>query len=285
MKGILYMAKDPDYVEEAKISAKSAKTHMADIPITLVTECKVNSSLFDNVIVQNNMRGDFGDIPKFLDEAPYDRVLRCDTDIYFTNEIYELFDILDRFDIAIAQAPMRFATGRVYLPELENVPPTFPEYNGGLISYKNNAKFREFRDLWYEMHQKTLERGFSSAQSALRIALYYCDARIATLPEEYHCLVRTPGIVHGEVKVIHNRLHDVDGIGGAKMIDTEKAAKQLNRRTDRRVYYRAGSNIKFVSPNIINRFRDTLLLHGVPGTIKKLWQTLKKEIRAVINVK
>lgn len=269
-RGFLYVAKDDDYLEEARLSAQSVREQMPDVPIGLITRPDADADVFDIVIERDDLRGDFGDGVHQFHRTPFDRTILFDTDIYCCEPIDDVFEVLDAFDIAAAHAPFRHATGRVTIPEVEDVPLAFPEYQGGVIAYADNDRVASFHDRWLGAYQSTLERGWHSDQASFRAALYHSDCRVATLPPEYNCLVRMPNAVTGPVKVIHNRLLDIDGDGAVKLIDTDRAVDTINQRADRRVFYRSGNRIKFAEPNLLMQVRDSIIRDGWRATAEKV---------------
>lgn len=267
MNGLLYIA-DGKFVEEAKISARTARTHMPDIPITLVTDRQVNGP-FDSVLVEE-MRGDFGDHIYHIDKAPYDKVIKCDSDLYFDDSVRGVFTLLDRFDIALARAPLEHGSDDVDIPGLEGIPESFPEYQGGVIGFRNSEIFNEFVDLWKQSYKNVLECGEVHNQAALRVALYDSDLRIATLPRRYNCLYRmSGGTVNNKVKIFHGRLMDLDRGGAPKRADITDAVETINSRRGLRSYYRSGRSVKLVKPNLFAEAFDSTRRNGVPHVIRR----------------
>lgn len=266
--GFVYIVCGRTYLEESVISVSSLRDHMPDVPVTIITDEEVACEHFDEVIMVDEMRGDFGDQVLHIDKTPYEKSINVDSDILFTDAVDELFEMLDEFDVAAAHAPLRHSTGKIDLDEY-GVPRSFPEYQSGVVAYKMSEAFREFHSKWQEIYFATMNTSVSN-QASFTSALYHGDCRIATLPEEYNCTVRNPGVVNGTVKVIHNRLMDFDDIGAVKLIDAEAAAAQINSRDGRRVYYRSGERIKFVEPNLLMKFRDSVIRDGWLETFRKL---------------
>lgn len=269
--GILYIASGEKFIKEAMISAESAKEEMPEISIAIVTDRDIDSQLFDDVIVENKgeWRNDFGDHVTHIDKSPYEKTIKCDTDVYFDDSISDVFDLLENFDIALAQAPLRHSTNRINIPELTEVPQSFPEYQGGIIGFNLNEQFVNFLSEWRSAYRSTLELGEVSNQASLRAALYNGDCRIATLPDEYNCVYRMPGCVNGKVKVFHGRLIETGGKGGPKLTNVESAIETLNDDFSLRAYYRSGSKVKIAKQNLFFEFVDSLKREGFTYTIQK----------------
>lgn len=278
--GILYIASGEEYIREATISAESAKGQMPDIPVAIVTDREVDSSYFDEVIIleEGEWGDDFGDHVFHLDKTPFEKTIKFDTDIYFDGSIKGVFELLDNFDVAAAQAPLRHTTGRISIPELEQVPSAFPEYQGGVIGYSSSTGADSFREEWESAYRSTLKRGNVSNQASLRAALYRSNCRIATLPREYNCLYRMPGAVNGKVKVFHGRLVDVDGKGAPRRVNLEDAIEALNSETGLRAYYRSGTTVKLAEPNLLVEAVDTVRRKGIEYTARRGLELLKKRL-------
>ncbi|WP_417737612.1 hypothetical protein [Rosistilla oblonga] len=199
---ILYVnSKDADgkYVKEAASSASSFRAHLPDAKYYLYSNMEVPSELagqFDHVV-----QCDFH-VPEFLQgrvhlngqmivkhaamlELQEGSVMYLGADTYALRDVVsELPEVLDRFDIAAAHAPVRINTelGNSDIPE---VPKAFPELNCDLILYRNNAEVREFLRTWQRSY---LEDQFAHPhdQGTFRYHLYTSGLRVCTLPPEYN---------------------------------------------------------------------------------------------------
>jgi hypothetical protein len=207
-KGVVYIATGRDYVEEACLSAKSLKTHNEGIHTTIFSDIVFKSPYFDQVRTFENPDYDFGDSVIDPDMSPYDRTIFIDTDTYICGDISDTFDLLDRVDLAAAHNPgSRTAVHGGYEPQ--GIPDAFPQYNTGVLTFKDNPKTREFFSSWvsiYERNKAKMETGLN--QPAFREALYKSDLQVATLPSEYNLRVRydgSVGFMTDSVKVVHGR--------------------------------------------------------------------------------
>ncbi len=151
--GIIYLAVGERFYAEALESVKSLKLSMPDISVTLFTrECGVSiSSIFDAVLVADDVHPHHAKI-KAMIRSPYDRTLYLDSDTRVYGDLQDIFALLDRFDIAAAHAPIR----QVF--EQRDLPDSFPEYNGGVVAYRDNDKVRCFFDSWDKKKRASLKR-------------------------------------------------------------------------------------------------------------------------------
>lgn len=80
-------------------------------------------------------------------ETPYENTLFLDTDTEVKKPIKSMFDLLKKFDIAIAPGPM--TQPPVDSSDIINeLPKEFPELNTGVILYRMNEKMRKFLNEW-----------------------------------------------------------------------------------------------------------------------------------------
>ena len=111
-RGVVYVATGEKFVAEALISVRSVKKQMPEIPITLFTDLQglVGNPPegVDSVCYLTQVTNSCRDKIYPLTDSPYEKTLFLDTDTYVCKPVYDLFTMLDRFDIALAQAPDRY---------------------------------------------------------------------------------------------------------------------------------------------------------------------------------
>jgi len=227
--GIYYIATGDHFVREAAISAQSVRDTMPDVPIAIATDVEPKFD-FDYVVDIPDPEHGFVDQIDNLHRSPFDRTLHFDTDIYVGSDVSDLFELLTKFDIAVAHNHNR----EVYDPP--GVPDSFPEYNTGVVAYQNDSHLRDFTRAWNENYEPLVREDNTQNQPSFRKTLYESDLRIATLPPEYNCMVRYPGHVRNEVKIAHSRLLDIDTPGADKSVTVPDALETLNRYEGHRLY-------------------------------------------------
>jgi len=261
------------FLEEAVISAQRAKQVMGDIPITIATHRQIESTIFDSVIVDQDPAYGTEDLLRHIQPLPYDKTLCIDTDIYFYDDVSELFEMLERFDIAAAFTPVKGGT-----EEYEDVPRSFPEYNCGVLSCKQSPEFNDFVEEWRDIYQSEQEK--TSREPAFRKAIYHSDLRLAPLRQEYNCQVRHPGQVVGEVKIFHGRLVEMDlqgRIARRKHYEIEEATEKINRTTIPRTFTQLGG-LKIHSNktnSLIHRTRMAINRGGLRYTINRIIEKIR----------
>lgn len=275
--GIVYIATSNEFVEEAEISARSVKSAMPGIPITLITDIDTSKNVFDTILFIEEPRHDFGDKVYNLERTPYKKTIFLDTDTYVTETICDLYTVLDQFDIAVANNQQNYASERVNYGPINELPESFPERNTGVIAYKSSSVMDTFFNLWQKNYETILEHGQKNDQASFRLALYRSDIRVATLPSEYNCRFRNPGSVNGKVKIFHGRLIETHGGGANKTVDVENAISVLNNRTGQRAYYMAHNKVKIAKPSILELMRYSLKENGFIGTVKRSPPFIKRK--------
>jgi hypothetical protein len=228
-KGVLYIATGEEFVKEAEISARFVSDVMPDIPIAIATDVEPSFD-FDHIIDIPNPHHGFRDKISNMSRSPFDQTLYLDTDVYIHSDVSELFEVLNKFDLGLAYNHNREA----YDPP--EVPNSFPEYNTGVIIYRNDKEFRRFTETWEENHVEILSKVKTHDQPSFRKTLFDSELRIATLTPEYNCMVRYPGHVRNSVKIGHSRLLDIQSPGAGKSVDVPKAVEELNDHAGHRLY-------------------------------------------------
>lgn len=186
-QGVLYIATGREHIEAALRSAESVRHKNPDLPIHLFADWqqqkfKLNINpgpLTSWENIDNPHRRSKVD---HMINTPYNKTLYLDTDTRVLCKLDDLFDLLERFDIALSHAHNR------EIPEKQkkvkiSVPNSFPQFNSGVFLYNKNPRtskvFKQWQKWFYETKLQT-------DQNTLREVLWASDLRIATLPPEYN---------------------------------------------------------------------------------------------------
>jgi hypothetical protein len=180
---------------------------MPGIPVALASDRDWPKELFDHHFSITEPNYDFSDKIGPLLSTPFERTVFLDTDTWLCEPVPEMFSILDRYDVAMAHAPMRFTATSA-------VPPTFPECNSGVIAYQLNDRTRSLFALWEKLYQERLtSTGVIDDQPSLRDALWLSDVSFAALPPEYNFRFIMPAFAgRGSLKILHGRHPDYESL-------------------------------------------------------------------------
>lgn len=200
-RGVLYVATGPRHTQEALQSAQSLHKHMPDLAVILYTDQdKVASPLFTEIRKIERPLHTCGDKILPLKETPFERTLFLDTDTHICAPIQDVFEILDRFDLAASHAPYR--PSRPFV-----TPDCFCELNSGVFAYRKTPDMLLLFEKWLELYQVFVEEtGRDEDQPTFRQAIYESAIKLYVLPPEYNLRTVMPGFSgRGNIKIVHGR--------------------------------------------------------------------------------
>lgn len=189
-QGVIYSAAGKKYVKEAIISAKSLKKNNKDINITIFVDDKglLRNSvhLFQYIYEIERPEYSYGDKLYAMKHTPYQETLFLDTDIIITDNISEVFGVLNKYDLAAANVAYNFYY--------------YPHYNTGVIAYSMNKATKNFLDFWNASYDRERE---NHDQGAFQRALDQRTIKFFTLPSKYNFRPRFASYVKGKIKIVH----------------------------------------------------------------------------------
>ncbi len=268
-QGAIYAATGEKYIHELLASVATLKAVMPAISVAAFVDqpdIVENSHItFKHIIRIDNPKNGLEDKIDAMLHSPYEKTIYLDTDIYIAEVFDEVFDLLDRFDIAAKQDGRRFAAHQPHIPD------AFPEYNSGVVAFRKSDATNAFFKLWletYAIHRSpdgpTFFRERRGNQPAMRSALWESNLRIATLTEEYNAQARS-GFLGAPAKIIHARNDDLTGLAAAYNFDPGK-----------RVFFRIQGDTKVLKAKvggvnyiIYSETRKNVPLSQISASIKK----------------
>jgi hypothetical protein len=210
--GIVYSAFGERYIAEAVRAARSSLAHN-DVPHVIFAAGEVADPPPGVRIerFEQTSTAPFLDRIANMRRSPFERTIYLDTDTFVAGEIVHLLDVLDNYDLAVAQAP---AYRGLDDPE---VPAAFPEFNCGVVAWRASERVAEFLRSWEETYREWLEKDVLTGrhggdhpsrtvigdQPAFRRCAWQHEMRVATLPPEYNLRIGVPATVIGPVRVLH----------------------------------------------------------------------------------
>ncbi|SFP42533.1 putative nucleotide-diphospho-sugar transferase [Tranquillimonas alkanivorans] len=210
--GVLYVAKGADYLDLAEQSARSLKAHNPHVPVDIFTDRAPVSGIFDRVHTIPAGRS-----PKLasLGRSRFTRTLYLDCDTLVCAPLADLFEVVERFDLAVAH-DVRRTSGLIQQSHSERPPYAFPQMNAGVLLYRSSATVLAFLAEWQSRHA---EAGHARDQITFRDLLWSSDLRFYVLPPEFNLrrvtvldawepLDARPTIIHSHRLLQHLRGHD-----------------------------------------------------------------------------
>jgi len=203
--GVVYFALGERYLAEAALSAASVRQHMPGLRTAIFCDGQVPAALFDmrdRLVPGLPMKRQK---MQALLRSPFERTLYLDTDTLIADPVWELFDLLDRFELAMALSPywaVQLAQPRGSTVQ-HGVPVCFPKVNTGVIAVRSGPAVRRLIETWDRLYAAWGGRG--QDQDSLRVALYESNLRWAPLPPAYNYRLPFPSAIRGGVKIFHGR--------------------------------------------------------------------------------
>jgi hypothetical protein len=221
--GVIYVASGRRHLDEMLVSVRSLREQMPGLPVVLCTDqTRIPAGVFDEIRVLRNPRHSFVDKIAPLCESPFARTLFLDTDTFLCRPVGDLFDLLERFDLAVTHAPFRH--DRPF-----STPTCFAELNTGVMVYRNTEAVRGMFQLWLELYaQEVAETGkLDSDQPAFRAAVYQSPlVSLYVLPSEYNLRTVMPASVgRGSVRILHGRAPDMAAV--AERVNSSRKIRVL----------------------------------------------------------
>lgn len=180
-RGVVYIVTGAAHTEAARQSALSVRATNPGLAVALFSDVAAPGDAFDRVlpIADPHIRSKVDYLPR----TPFAETLYLDSDTRVLGRLDDLFDVLARFDLAIAQRS-RVRPNRKRAQWRFEVPAAFPEHNGGVILYRSSPAALGFLEAWRAAYA---EAGFGVDQITLRELLWSTELRFAVLPQRYNC--------------------------------------------------------------------------------------------------
>jgi len=221
--GVLYVGIDQPYFDQAVESARSLKDSN-DFPASIVTSSRLkeneDTSIFNSIIVAEERFGDVRDKVFNFSKSPYEKTLFLDGDTLVIDDISEVFELLERVDVAAVISPAR------YTIEMSDLPNSFPMMNTGVVAYNSSERVSAMLDSWQDILERQSETGRPRAGESIahpnydtleelasfgnlydeppfREAVYKSDVKWSLLPPEYNFGKTGRGYTQKRVKILH----------------------------------------------------------------------------------
>ncbi len=240
--GVIYVATGAGYLDLARASALSVRAHNPDLPVDLYTDIPEapDLTMFDRVhpVPRVHIRAKLDCLPL----SRFARTLYLDCDTLALQGFGDLFDLLERFELALAH-DVRRASELIRQGAEETTPYAFPQLNSGVVLYRKSAQTQAFFAEWARRYHAA---GQARDQVTLKDLLWASDIRFYVLPPEFNLrrvtvldawepLDARPTILHS-----HRLLQHLRDSGAGRVTDLAQLLR-LERAALAEEWARAGS--------------------------------------------
>ncbi len=180
--GVIYVATGADYAALAVVSAESLRAQEPGLAIDLFTDLPDARGLdvFDRVhpVPEIHPRAKLD----CLSLSRFERTLFLDSDTRVLAPLGDLFDLLDRFDLALAH-DVRRRSELIREDGGAGTPYAFPQMNSGVMLYRRSPAMLDFIADWRRRYRA---EGELRDQITLKRLLWESDLRFYVLPPEFN---------------------------------------------------------------------------------------------------
>lgn len=179
-RGVLFITTSAHFTAAAAAAAHSVRRHNPDIAIGIFTDQEITDPVF-SFVGRIETEGGRRKVD-YISQTPYEQTLYLDSDVRVTGSLNDLFQLLDRFDLAVAQVRYRTHPNR-NKKWRELIPAAFPQANCGVLLFAKTPSMLKFFANW---GHAMLEGGFRREQVPFRELLWLSDLRFTWLAPEYN---------------------------------------------------------------------------------------------------
>jgi len=263
-RGFLYYARGDKWIAEACRSAGSLKAAMPEARTAIVADRDLPPELFDLQIrppAEMNVK----QLKMWtMRQTPFEQTLFLDSDTWVADSLWEVFALLDRFQLAAALAPIwGVGLARAGGKEAEaGVSVAFPKLNTGVVAYRREPAVLALFDDWAKRHA---EAGFGQDQNSFRVAVFASDLRFAVLPQAYNFRLPFPTGVKGRIKILHGRVRNIAALARRLNRSGQWRISSPCNRLVRRYYYLAELKRRSLWQRALRRLRGGGPAKAAPG--------------------
>ena len=228
-KAVVYVAGGSNYAIEAETSRNSVRTQMPGMECILATDSRDDLGGWDQVLRMSGRKYPeqwYHDSCRYYNEAlarlaDYDMLVFLDTDTFCAWPFWELYEVLEHFDIVGTHGIARHTA-----PTFAHLSDAFPELCIGMLAVRNNERTRQLLREWLALYDAHPNVYGNNDQGPLREALWNNrEVRLYVATPEYHCRWGFGAYVAGMVRILHCRNADQaevakqinDGLGGMRL--------------------------------------------------------------------
>ena len=180
--GVIFATTGKNYTELAERAAQSVRDSCPGLDIDLFTDQPADMPVFNRIHhLEDPWHRSKMDA---MISSRFDKTLYLDADLLVIADIRDLFEVLDRFDMAMAHDPIRNGE-RCHTIWRKPLPNAVPQFNGGVVAFRHSPEVIDLIRSWSKVVR---ENDFQKDQPVLRELVWDSNLRIATLPQEYNLM-------------------------------------------------------------------------------------------------
>lgn len=180
--GVIFATTGKDYTALAERAAQSVKRNCPGLEVDLFTDQPSEMPVFDRIHqLEDPHRRSKIDAMVL---SRFDKTLYLDADLFVIADIRDVFEVLDRFEMAMTQDQARNKE-HCHTMWQKTLPNAFPQFNSGVIAFRRNVKVLELLKSW---SVAVRENNFKIDQPVLRELIWDGEVNVATLPPEYNLM-------------------------------------------------------------------------------------------------
>lgn len=181
--GVILVARGTGYLELACQSAASLRRHEPGLDVDLFTDSPLPAAAA-GLFARVHPVPDSGTRDKIacMARSRFDRTLFLDCDTLVLNPLGDLFDLLERFDLAVCH-DVRRASALIRQGWQVRTPYAFPQLNTGVLLWRRGPAMARFLADWGTAYAAA---GLARDQCSFRDLLWLSDLRFHILPEEFN---------------------------------------------------------------------------------------------------
>ena len=147
-RGVVYFCQGNLFYREAVISAKSFIKYHPGIPVVLITpDVILKKGPFSTIIKIPDLGNPFKTKVNALANSPFDFTLYLDSDTIVCSPVFELFDFLLTYDIAVAnRVKCIWGSETIFVDYIDR-----HAYNTGVLAYSNSEVNKIFFKKWVDI--------------------------------------------------------------------------------------------------------------------------------------
>ncbi|HUQ35396.1 MAG TPA: hypothetical protein VM144_03370 [Aestuariivirga sp.] len=119
---------------------------------------------------------------EYVSQSPFANTLYLDSDVRVVGDLRDLFQLLERYEIAGAQVRYRSSPRRLGKHQLD-IPQAFPQINCGVLLYRKCSAVDALFQSWADLYR---EGGFTRDQIPFREALWRTQVKFYAVAPEYN---------------------------------------------------------------------------------------------------